>query len=142
MFLIKDKIPPFSLLEAVIFLSINALIVAGVAKWYADRSERWLAAGGERLVTTLAQSKMNEVCPEQESSSAPSCRRFGDYRVRQTHDDSWTISTVSGREMVMVAGGKLYVSETIAPRGAMSAKFEAIEGVVGKSAREIAAEKG
>jgi hypothetical protein len=143
-----DKVPRFSIFEAIIVLSISAVVVAGGAKYHADRWDRWLDIGGERLVTTLAQSQMNEVCPGQESGSAPSCRRFGGYRVRQTHDDSWTISRVSvesggvsDREIVMVAGGKLYVSEGVDGRKLLSTKFEAISGVVGKSISEIAAGK-
>jgi hypothetical protein len=72
---------------------------------------------------------------------------FGDYRVRRTHDDSWTISRVEPgevgeKDLVLVSGGKMYVNERYGARQLMSAKFEAIKGVVGKSAREIAAENG
>jgi hypothetical protein len=129
------------------FLSICGVIAGGAAKYYAVRTDNLLAAGTDRLVRTLSAVQMNESCPEQEPGAAPSCRMFGDYRVRQTHNDSWTISRVSvegggaDRELVLVSGGKLYAGETIGRRQSRSAQFEAIKGVVGKSAREIAAEK-
>jgi hypothetical protein len=137
-----------SLIEAAMFLSICGVIAGGAVKYYAVRQDNFLAAGTDRLVKTLSAAQMNQACPEQEPGAAPSCRMFGDYRVRQTHDDSWTISRVSvegggvsDRELVLVSGGKLYASETIGRRQIISAQFEAIKGVVGKSAREIAAQK-
>lgn len=138
-----------SLLEVFMVLGIASVTAAGAASYYGSRSDELLAAGTERLVLTLSQSQMNEACPEQESGVGPNCRTFGEYRVRQTHDDSWTISRVevergveSDRELVLVSGGQMYLSGAVGGRQRMSARFEAIKGVVGKSASEIAAEKG
>lgn len=136
-----------SFLELFLVVGVMSVAVGGVAKYYGDRSNELLAVGTERLVATLSNTPMNEACPEQALGAVPNCRMFGDYRVRQTHDDSWTISrrAVDGRtsdvELVLVSGGKLYPSKAGA-RQMMSARFEAIEGVVGKSAAAIAAEKG
>ncbi len=135
-------------LEVFMVLGIASITVGGFAAYYGSRSDELLAVGTKRLVSTLSQSQMNEACPEQ-SRDGPNCRTFGDYRVRQTHDDSWTISrvevdqgVVSDRELVLVSDGKIYVSGAVGGRQHMSARFEVIRGVVGKSASEIAAEKG
>jgi hypothetical protein len=136
-----------TLLELAMVVSVVGATTAGIASFYAGKSDELLAAGTARLVKTLNTAQMNEACPEQAYGTAPNCRMFGDYRVRRTHDDSWTISRVESgevgeKELVLVSGGKMYVNERYGARQLMSAKFEAIKGVVGKSAREIAAEKG
>jgi hypothetical protein len=136
-----------SLFELLLVVGILSVTVGGVAKYYGDRNDELLAVGTEKLVATLNETPMNEACPEQALGTIPNCRMFGDYRVRQTHDDSWTISRrdvdggTSDVELVLVSGGKLYPSE-MGARQMMSARFEAIKGVVGKSAAEIAKEKG
>lgn len=136
-----------SYLEVFMVLGLAGTMVVGAAAYYGRQSDQLLAVGTDRLVATLSNTPMNEACPEQALGAVPNCRMFGDYRVRQTHDDSWTISrrAVDGRtsdvELVLVSGGKLYPSKAVA-RQMMSARFEAIEGVVGKSAAAIAAEKG
>lgn len=136
-----------SVFELLLVVGIMSVTVGGVAKYYGDRNDELLAVGTERLVATLSDTPMNEACPEQALGTVPNCRTFGDYRVRQTHDDSWIISRrdidggTSDVELVLVSGGKLYSSERGA-RQMLSVRFEAIKGVVGKSASEIAAEKG
>lgn len=139
----EGGISPFELL---LVLGVLTVAVGGITKYYRDRSDELLAAGTERLIATLGDMPMNEACPGQARGAVANCRMFGDYRVRQMHDDSWTISRravdggTSDTELVLVSGGKLYPSE-VGSRQMLSARFEAIEGVVGKSAAEIAAEK-
>jgi hypothetical protein len=131
-----------SLIEAFMFLSICGVITGGAAFYYASKTDELLAVGTTRLVTTLSRSPMNEVCPGQSADMGLNCRVFGDYRVHQTHGDSWTIARLStDQEIAMVAGGKLYVTGTVGSRQSRSAQFEAIKGVVGKPASAIAAEK-